>query len=134
MAGNLKPSDQPANSVKFSPTGELLAAGYEDGVVRIWRVSDWTPTDTLFGQQGPVTSIAFAPQTVNCWRLPGSTDQVDIWKVQIDEASGLLEKNPAWVLNGHTGAVNSIDFSPDSRRIASASDDQTIQIWNIPEP
>nr|WP_315792023.1 WD40 repeat domain-containing protein [Fischerella sp. JS2] len=32
-------------------------------------------------------------------------------------------------LTGHTNGVNSIAFSPNSRIIASASDDKTIKIW-----
>jgi len=33
-------------------------------------------------------------------------------------------------LKGHSGRINSIDISPDSRFIASASDDKRIYIWN----
>jgi WD40 repeat protein len=32
---------------------------------------------------------------------------------------------------GHTGEVNTIDFSPDGRKFASGSDDTSIKIWNL---
>ncbi|MEP6989035.1 MAG: WD40 repeat domain-containing protein, partial [Chloroflexota bacterium] len=40
----------------------------------------------------------------------------------------LLEKH---VLSGHTDIVTSVDWSPDAKRIVSASDDGTARIWDV---
>lgn len=36
-------------------------------------------------------------------------------------------------LKGHTGLLWSVCYSPDGKRIASASKDQTVKVWTLDE-
>ncbi len=38
---------------------------------------------------------------------------------------------PIFVLNGHSGTVNSIDLSPDEKHLISGSKDETFRIWDL---
>ncbi|MDJ0734727.1 MAG: TIR domain-containing protein [Nostocaceae cyanobacterium] len=49
---------------------------------------------------------------------------------QAVDGEGFREHNR---LNKHKSTVNSIAFSPDGKTIASASDDNTIKLWNLQE-
>ncbi len=116
------------NSLAFSPDGETLASGSEDGSIRLWDVRIREQKQTFLGHQGSVTSVVFSPDGVTL-ASGGGDKTVRLWDIRTGEQQQEL--------SGQLDAISSVAFSHDGRFLASGSgvrwgdnNDRTIRIWN----
>ncbi|MQY07301.1 WD40 repeat domain-containing protein [Actinomadura macrotermitis] len=63
MAGRTLAATLPGRRVAFSPDGSMIATGDETRTVRLWNAADAKPLATLTGHPGPITSLAFSPDS-----------------------------------------------------------------------
>jgi uncharacterized protein YjbI with pentapeptide repeats len=126
VPGEAVPTWVPAASlcyaVAWNRSGDLLASGHDDGVVRLWDAVSGKAIRTMVGHSGPVWSVAFSPDGTTL--ASGSQDTtVRLWNVAT--ATSLR------AFSGHRAPVRSVAFSPDSTLLASASDDGTLRLWSV---
>src|SRR5207237_1343207 len=82
------------------------------------RVTDTSP-DPLAAYQDD--QAVLTPDGVRALARDGN--EVQVW----DLATGQLERT----LRGHADQVNAVAVTPDGKTAVSASDDQTLQVWDI---
>jgi WD40 repeat protein len=127
-------------AVDFSPAGDCLAAGDNNGDITLWRSADWQPLASLRGHEGWVRSVRFQPvsdssqavaqslyqslgQGTTPWLASGSNDKtLRLW----DGASGQCLRR----FEGHETWVFFIEWSPDGQTLASPSFDGTVKLWD----
>ena len=123
------------SNAEFSPDGKLIATASFDATARLWDASDGQQLRVLSVRAQPLEDTAtwfpanFSPdglQIVTAFGGPLGSDTEDSRLSLWDAASGERLR----VLSGHKKPVTAAAFSPDGRRIVTASDDQTARLWD----
>jgi WD40 repeat protein len=105
----------------FNPSGTMLAAACQDGMVRLWDVAGGKEIAQLKGHEKVPIDVAFHPDG-SLLATSGSDGTVRLWDVST--------KAPLAVLRGHTGRVWRVAFSIDGKLLASGGNDRTICFWD----
>jgi WD40 repeat protein len=127
----------PYEAVAFSPDGKLLAAGGTgSNAVKLWSIVDAgaaplaLPADvrSLTSVSLGVRSVVFSPDGRY---LAAAVDKtIQLWRLDQVRSGNTMPT----VLLGHGETVNDLAFGFDGDTLASASDDQTINLWRPNSP
>ena len=114
----------PVLRVVYSGDGKLLATADEAGSIHVWNL-DAEKTLRILSGAAPTTALRFGPRAE--WIVAGGEDgSIKLWNLTSDF--------PPVAFPGHSYAVADLAVSPDGTRVASASKDRSVRVWDVNGP
>jgi WD40 repeat protein len=126
----------PVYAVAVSPNGHTLAAGSNDGTIRLWNITNPSHPLTIghplrgkpFIEPGGIFSIAFSPAG-NTLVAGSGNGTVWLWNVTNPAHPSQIAQRLSL-----PGEVNSLAFSPNGHVLAVAYYQNAIRMWNVANP
>ncbi|KAA1477636.1 WD40 repeat-like protein [Dentipellis sp. KUC8613] len=116
-------------SVAFAPDSLEVISGSEDRNVRVWKLSsdadgrlDGAHPTTAFTHRTGVNVVLYSPN--GQYHASGAQDGM----VHVTSETTLADGR---CFEAHDGAVLSLAYSPDGRRLFSSSEDTSIRVWDV---
>jgi WD40 repeat protein len=111
--------DSPYISLSFSPDGEYLAAGDDNGKVELWNVNPFKLIAVLGRHAARVKAVAFSPDGSQV--VSSSDDKtVALWNIG--------SRSLATRIGTHVAPVRSVAFSPDGKHVVSGEHDKSVRV------
>jgi WD40 repeat protein len=108
-------------SLAYSPDGNLLAVGDEQGMVSLWNRGG-RRIGRLASQDAPIHSLAFDP-VGKVLAIAGVLTDIELWEVSSRRKRGSL--------SGQESQIQDVAFSPDGTRLASAGTNGVAILWDV---
>jgi WD40 repeat protein/serine/threonine protein kinase len=120
QADRVKLSIPTAGVLAYSPDGEMLAIGGQNGRLTLWNAATGERIRVLDAHQGLISDLAFS-QDGRILATSGFEGRVKIWQVPNGRLLGALFGGDA---------INALALTRDAKQMAVALRDGDIQIWD----
>ena len=109
----------PVSAIAISADKRTLASGSEDESAKIWDLATGKALFTLKGHKQDVRALGFSADGK---MLATGWQDVKLWDVDTGKELAMLPL--------HRGVITVV-FSPDGRTLATESDGELVQLWNV---
>ncbi|KAL2347266.1 hypothetical protein Fmac_001266 [Flemingia macrophylla] len=112
-------------TMKFSPNGQYLASGGEDGVIRIWLITSLSTSSICFTAED--SAVGKVKHDFSCSQKKNSSQSFIVLPNKIFK----IKESPLHEFYGHASDVLDLAWSTTSDTLLSCSMDKTVRLWKI---
>jgi serine/threonine protein kinase len=107
-------------SVSFDRSGETVAMGVEDGLVRLWDLATQNIKETLNAHRGNAWVARFSPRD-DLLATAGDDGLIKLWKPSQPEPLKIFK---------HPNGVRALGFAPDGQTFFAGDRDGGLRVWS----
>ncbi|KAF2073342.1 hypothetical protein CYY_005360 [Polysphondylium violaceum] len=127
---SLSKHTKPVNTARFSPAGNLLASGSDDGTVIIWKLNPSIPPTDSMKETWSIVNILRV--TTDAYDLCWSSDGLYIGSASTDNSVSIwspLTKICNQIITEHTHYVQGVSWDPLNNYLLTQSSDGTCRLY-----
>ncbi|PVV03309.1 hypothetical protein BB560_002223 [Smittium megazygosporum] len=121
---------------------DLLVTGSKDNTAKVWKFQpnkngdDTSPivslVGTATGHTGSIGAVKFSKDDPCTFMVTGGQDRtIKAWNLnELSESKGNLTLKTRFTIKAHDKDINALAVSPNSKLIASTSQDRTVKLWD----